>query len=106
MSGTIRLTAPQGVTHVDRARRITAFALRSGTGLYTSLFSEQAPNMAGSHRISTQIAIPSDATEFFMRLTNGTSTADPSTVWWDKVGLYERNEYGDPPASYWSPGTL
>jgi hypothetical protein len=102
--GTIRLTQPQTVNvHSLRARRITCFAKPTG-GTYTEMFSSAAPNAAGVYRIQSVITIPNDAQEFILRAVNGESVGG-APVWWDRLGLFEHNQFGAPPADYWVPGT-
>lgn len=102
--GTIRLTQPQTVNvHSARARRITCFTKPTG-GTYTELFSAAAPNAAGVYRIQSTFTVPADAQEFILRAMNGESVGG-APVWWDRLGLFQHNEFGAPPADYWVPGT-
>lgn len=101
--GTIRLTQPQTVNiHATRARRITCFTKPTG-GIYTELFSASAPNAAGVYRIQSTFTVPADAQEFILRAMNGESVGG-APVWWDRLGLFQHNEFGAPPADYWVPG--
>ena len=102
--GTLRLTQTQTVNiHPTRARRITCFTKPTG-GNYTELFSAAAPNVVGIHRIQSTFTVPADAQEFILRAMNGESVGG-TPVWWDRLGLFEHNIFGAPPADYWVPGT-
>lgn len=93
ISVTCRLLAPQTGSLSTSARRIRAFS-RSGTAAYIATLSAEAPNVAGSSRISVTFSIPSDATEAFIRLQNGATTGN-GDVWWDDLLIEEGTYLGD-----------
>ncbi|WIB65904.1 hypothetical protein [Curtobacterium sp. MCBD17_040] len=85
VSGTVYLPQAQQSTSLQagRARSIAVFA--SGTGGYEK-DAPEAPNTSGAHRVSITFTIPSDATQSFIRLYDGSS--DPAdVVYWTNLTL-------------------
>lgn len=103
LCGTINVeSVQQSGYHATRGRRITAFARKADLS-YVELFSSQAPNTVGVYRLSAPITIPSDANEFFIRLSNGSPNVG-DLVSFDRIGLFEHGPLGAPPADWWTPG--
>lgn len=67
--------------------------VETGTGINLS---------PGVTRRTHTFTVPADANTAFIRFYCG-STATP--IYWDRLGLFEHNEYGAPPVDYWVPGT-
>lgn len=105
VSATCRLTGAQTGTLSGSARAIMFFYKNSG-GTYVSTTSTQAPNVAGSTRVSVTVTIPAGSTEAMVRLVNG-ALVGGGDVWWDDI-LVENTSYLNPyfdgsmPSSYWS----
>jgi hypothetical protein len=85
VSGTIRLAAAQTGTPTGDARKIVVFT-KIGAGAYVPVASTQAPNTAGTTRLSLTFTVPAGATEAFIRLYNGASAGN-GDVWWDALLL-------------------
>jgi len=80
---TIRLTAALGGTVHANARRIQ-LTYRTSGGTYVDTFSSAAPNAAGTYDLSVTVAIPTGATEAFVRFNHGHSTG---TSHWYKLRI-------------------
>jgi hypothetical protein len=106
--GTIRLDSPTVASALGfgaNAVRALTFWSKVGAGGYTVAKSASADNVAGVTRLSVTFTVPVGATEAFLRLYHGGDhTSGP--IWWDRLGLFEHNEFGAPPASYWVPGLV
>ena len=88
VSGVCHLEAAQTGTLNNSARKIKFF-YKDSNGIYQSIESNQLPNTAGAtQRLSVTAAVPSTATEIFVRLYNGAS-AGGGDVWWDDVVVEE-----------------
>ena len=85
VSATIRLSAPLTGTLTPDSRKIVLF-YKNAAGAYINNASTQAPNTAGTTRLSVTVSIPAGATEAFIRLYNGASAGN-GDVWWDAVML-------------------
>lgn len=83
-SVTVSVAGPQ--TGTVATPRSIIFFYRIGAGSYVPTYSTQAPNVAGSTRISLTFTVPAGATEAFIRLQNGTSAGGGDT-WWDDFML-------------------
>lgn len=81
ISAYVTLTAPLGGTLHGRALRIDVFTKVSGGG-YVETMTSQAPNVAGTTRVSGQFTVPTGVTELFIRFYNGGTSG---TVYWDGV---------------------
>lgn len=84
-SGTIRLAAAQTGTIGANARTIEVFTSTT-LGTYTTTLSTQAPNAAGTTRLSVTFTVPANPTEAFIRLYNGASSGN-GDVFWDSLLL-------------------
>lgn len=106
--GTIRLDSPTVASALGfgaNAVRALTFWSKVGAGSYTLVKSASADNVAGVTRLSLTFTVPAGATEAFLRLYHGGDhTSGP--IWWDRLGLFEHNEFGAPPAGYWVPGLV
>ena len=91
LSGYITLTAPLGGTLHARSRKIVLFHNNGTT--YTEFATTQAPNAAGTYRVSTTFTIPSGTTEIFIRFYNGAPSGG-GNVWWDAVLIEEGSTLG------------
>lgn len=93
ISGTCRLAAPQTGTPSLRARKIVLF-YNQNNGAYQEVSSNQAANVAGIERVKLTFTLPTDTTEAFVRLYNGT-VAGSGDIWWDDVIVEEGTTSGD-----------
>jgi hypothetical protein len=105
VSGTINLTAAQTGTldPYGRARTIQ-FYYRVGTNAYVSVGSAQAPNAAGTTRLSVTATLPAGVTEAFIRFYNGAQTGG-SAVSWDGLMLTDGSalyNFGDGNSPGWA----
>ena len=103
VSAVVRLAAAQAGTLDSSARRIT-IGVTQGSTNFNFAMSEQAPNQAGVFQLSVSFTIPSDASNAFIRLMNGSST---QKIWWDNLVVTEGDGYveyfsGDDLGCYWS----
>ena len=86
ISATINLPAAQaGTLQPTRARTIRVFT-RVGTNSYVETGPTAAPNGAGATRLTHTFTVPVGATEAFIRLYNGSSSAT-DVAYWDSVML-------------------
>lgn len=93
ISGYVTLTAALTGTLDARSRRIVVYH-RTTPGVYTQFDSTQAPNTAGTHRVSVTLTVPSDVSQFFIRFYNGGSSGAGS-VYWDAILAEQTSELGD-----------
>ena len=114
--GAVRLGLEAGKTYTIRgtARWPTTpadtFAARTGTiRLFTKVgaagYVESGPGLnsaVGATRLSHTATMPAGLTEAFIRFYCGSSS---TPIYWDRLGVFEHNDYGAPPADYWVPGT-
>ena len=103
VSATIHLeeaqTAPAGW-----ARSFTIGTTKNGTHTYGTFAAVRAANAAGTTRLSVSFTIPTDVTNCFIRLMNGSTN---QTVYWDNLMITEgstEHEYfdGDTLGCYWT----
>lgn len=103
VSGTVRLTAPlAGSLAGNGTRQITGW-YTSAAGSHTRVLGTQAPNAAGTTRVSMTYSIPSDAIGAWIRLYNGASSGNGS-VWWDNIMVTEGStvyDYADGTSLNW-----
>lgn len=92
ISAYITLTAPLTGTLDARSRRIVAYH-RNTSGVYTQFDSDQAPNAAGTYRVSATFTVPADTSQMFFRFYNGALNGGGS-VYWDAVLLEETTTLG------------
>lgn len=83
-SGYFRQAAPQ--TAPGTSARLIKLYYRNAAGTYIEVASPAAANTTAVQRVSVTMTIPSDATEAFMRVYNGSGTTT-DTVWWDDIQL-------------------
>lgn len=84
-----------------RARRIVVFT-RIGNGPYVEITSDQAPNSAGSTRLSVTFDVPEAATETFIRFYMGHTSG---TLYWDGLKLVETVPGDRTVLDYWDGDT-
>ncbi len=100
-SGTVRIPAVQSVSSAARSIRVY---YRTATVSYVASQSAQAANQIGAGRVDVLLNLPSDATEAFIRLYNGTMSGGGDTFW-DAIMLTEGTDlyaYGDGTSDNWS----
>ena len=105
ISATVRLSAPlTGAFSGNGTRQITAwYANAAGSNLLAAQ-SNQAPNSAGTTRVSLTYSIPSDATAAFLRFYHGGSSGS-GTVWYDNIMITEgatQRTYADGTSQNWT----
>jgi len=83
ISADIHLAGPATGTLDGRGRAVVVYYNRPSTG-YVATIGTVAPNSAGTFRSTATVTIPSDVTEAFVRLYNG-SNAAADAVWWDSI---------------------
>lgn len=79
VSAYLYVNAVQSGSNV-RSRTISFF-YKDSTGAYIETKSAQAPNVVGSTRLSITVAVPTGATEIFIRFYNGSNVATETVVW-------------------------
>jgi len=104
ISGTVRLTAPlTGSLIGNGSRQITAWYTTAAGANVLAAQSNQAPNSAGTTRVSVTFSIPSDATGAWLRFYHGGSSGS-GTVWFDNIMITEGStqyNYADGSSSNW-----
>lgn len=103
VSATVRLSERQ-TNSAGWARAITVGVEQNGSTQFSYAASERGTNAAGVYRVTLTFTLPSDATNSFIRLMNG--SAD-QTIWWDDLMITEGDyKYapfnGDSLGCYWT----
>jgi hypothetical protein len=95
VKGTIQVPQAQAAPTDSRARTIVVYIVAASLGAgYHEYRSNQAPNVAGTYDLQLDFHVPSDATECFFRLYNGSGTTTDD-VRYDNMSLREANGTDD-----------
>lgn len=86
-SASLLLGGAAGGAAGPNARRIVAYTRRGSAG-YVTTSSAQAPNAAGTTRLSVTFTVPEGATEAFVRFYYG-HAASSGSIFWDALKLVE-----------------
>lgn len=101
VSGEITLLDSQDSSGGDSRDRGISIITNTGGSENITFQSPSAPNAAGTTRVGVTFTVPSDVTQSYMRLYNGSSDIE-ETVYWDKIlvedvtgGVPEDDSYFD-----------
>ena len=92
VSGYVTLTAPLTTTLHARALKLVVFHMDT-SNVYTEFPTNQAPNAAGTYRLSATFTVPANTSQIFFRLYNGASSGG-GDVYWDAILAEESASLG------------
>lgn len=90
VTASIGLAGPQPGTPSGRARRIWVYAYADGQVVILGQ-SPQAPNAAGTPRLTTTFTVPANVEQVGVRLYSGGASGTSAGVYWDNVSMIEGN---------------
>lgn len=93
--GRVVVEKPHVATHVNARRMVVFYKTSSSPNVYQQFVSSQASAATGTYDLRMTFTVPTDATEAFLALYNGSKSPDES-IYWTNVALvpgYYREDF-------------